>query len=360
MKAQILAKLEGLRSRFEELESLLASPEVLRDVELYQRYSKEHAELRKVLEPYRHLKTLEERLRSAKALLDDPDEEIRRMASEEVERLTEELEQAEREVLKALLPKDPRDERNVILEIRAGTGGEEAALFAADLFRMYSRYAERKGWKVEVLDSHPTGLGGFKEVIALIQGKGAYSRLKHESGVHRVQRIPVTESQGRIHTSTATVAVLPEAEEVEVQIDPKDLKVEVFRASGPGGQHVNKTETAVRITHIPTGIVVQCQDERSQHQNRAKAMKVLMARLLELKRKEQEEKIAKERKSQIGTGERSEKIRTYNFPQNRVTDHRIGFTTYRLQEVLDGELDEIIEALIASKEAEAIKLMEEA
>lgn len=360
MKAQILAKLEGLRSRFEELESLLASPEVLRDVELYQRYSKEHAELRKVLEPYRHLKALEERLRSAKALLDDPDEEIRRMASEEVERLTEELEQAEREVLKALLPKDPRDERNVILEIRAGTGGEEAALFAADLFRMYSRYAERKGWKVEVLDSHPTGLGGFKEVIALIQGKGAYSRLKHESGVHRVQRIPVTESQGRIHTSTATVAVLPEAEEVEVQIDPKDLKVEVFRASGPGGQHVNKTETAVRITHIPTGIVVQCQDERSQHQNRAKAMKVLMARLLELKRKEQEEKIAKERKSQIGTGERSEKIRTYNFPQNRVTDHRIGFTTYRLQEVLDGELDEIIEALIASKEAEAIKLMEEA
>lgn len=338
----------------------MASPEVLKDVELYQRYSKEHAELKKVLEPYKHLKALEERLQSAKALLDDPDEEIRRMASEEVERLTEELEQAEKEVLKALLPRDPRDERNVILEIRAGTGGEEAALFAADLFRMYSRYAERKGWKVEVLDSHPTGLGGFKEVIALIQGKGAYSRLKHESGVHRVQRIPVTESQGRIHTSTATVAVLPEAEEVEVQIDPKDLKVEVFRASGPGGQHVNKTETAVRITHIPTGIVVQCQDERSQHQNRAKAMKVLMARLLELKRKEQEEKIAKERKSQIGTGERSEKIRTYNFPQNRVTDHRIGFTTYRLQEVLDGELDEIIEALIASKEAEAIKLMEEA
>jgi len=360
VKAQILAKLEGLRSRFEELEALLASPEVLKDVELYQKYSKEHAEIKRVLEPYRNLKALQERLESAKALLDDPDEEIRRMAFEEVERLTEELEQAEKEVLKALLPKDPRDERNVILEIRAGTGGEEAALFAADLFRMYSRYAERKGWKVEVLDSHPTGLGGFKEVIALIQGKGAYSRLKHESGVHRVQRIPVTESQGRIHTSTATVAVLPEAEEVEVQIDPKDLKVEVFRASGPGGQHVNKTETAVRITHIPTGIVVQCQDERSQHQNRAKAMKVLMARLLELKRKEQEEKIAKERKSQIGTGERSEKIRTYNFPQNRVTDHRIGFTTYRLQEVLDGELDEIIEALIASKEAEAIKLMEEA
>ncbi len=343
-----------------ELERLMLQEDVIRNPDLYQRYAKEHAELKRIAEPYRRFKALREKLLEAESLLEDPDEEIRRMAAEEKERLMEELERVERELKVALLPRDPRDERNVILEIRAGTGGEEAALFAADLFRMYSRYAERKGWKVEVLSSHPTGLGGFKEIVALIQGRGAYSRLKHESGVHRVQRIPITESQGRIHTSTATVAVLPEAEDVEVQVDPRDLKVEVFRASGPGGQHVNKTETAVRITHIPTGIVVQCQDERSQHQNRAKAMKILMARLLELKRRQQEEQIAQERRTQIGTGERSERIRTYNFPQRRVTDHRIGLTLYRLEEVLDGELEEIIEALIAHHQAEALKRMEEA
>jgi len=306
------------------------------------------------------MRALEKDLASTRALLDDPDEEIRRMAAEELKRLEGELRDVQRELKLALIPKDPRDARNVVLEIRAGTGGEEAALFAADLFRMYSRYAERKGWKVEVLSHHPTGMGGFKEVIALIEGKGAYSRLKYESGVHRVQRIPVTESQGRIHTSTVTVAVLPEAEEVEVQIDPKDLRIDVFRASGPGGQHVNVTDSAVRITHLPTGLVVQCQDERSQHKNKAKAMKILMARLLELKRKEQEEKIAKERRSQIGTGERSERIRTYNFPQRRVTDHRIGLTLYRLEEVLEGDLDEIIEALIAHYQAEALRRMEEA
>jgi len=357
---KVLEKLEEIEKRFEEVEASLLREEVISDPELYQKYAKEHAELKKIVEPFRQYKALREKLREVKELLEDQDEELRRIAQEEKEQLEEKLEKLERELKLALLPKDPRDERNVILEIRAGTGGEEAALFARDLFRMYTRYAERSGWKVELLDAHPTGLGGFKEVIALIQGKGAYSRLKHESGVHRVQRIPITEAQGRIHTSTATVAVLPEAEEVEVQIDPKDLKIEVFRASGPGGQHVNKTETAVRITHIPTGIVVQCQDERSQHQNRAKAMKILMARLLELKRKEQEMQIAKERKSQIGTGERSEKIRTYNFPQNRVTDHRIGLTLYRLEEVLDGDLDELIDALIAYTEAEALKKMEEA
>ncbi|HDD35355.1 MAG TPA: peptide chain release factor 1, partial [Candidatus Desulfofervidus auxilii] len=243
------------------------------------------------------------------------------------------------------------------LEIRAGTGGEEAALFAAELFKMYSKYAENKGWRVEVLSSHFTGLGGVKELIALIEGKGAYSRLKYESGVHRVQRVPETESQGRIHTSAVTVAILPEAEEVDVEIDPKDLKIEVFRASGPGGQHVNVTDSAVRITHIPTGMVVQCQDERSQHKNKAKAMKILRARLLEKKRQEQEEKMAKERKNQVGTGDRSERIRTYNFPQGRVTDHRIGLTLYRLEDVLEGNLDEIIDALITHYQTEAIKKM---
>lgn len=360
MQEQILKKLEAVERRLKELEGLMLEPEVVSNPELYQKYAKEYADLRRIAEPFQRYKALKEELAQTEALLDDPDEEVRTMAKEEKERLEEELERAEEELKIALLPRDPRDERNVILEIRAGAGGEEAALFAADLFRMYARYAERRGWKVEMLSSHPTGLGGFKEVIALIQGKGAYSRLKHESGVHRVQRIPVTESQGRIHTSTATVAVLPEAEEVEVDIDPKDLKVEVFRASGPGGQHVNKTETAVRITHIPTGIVVQCQDERSQHQNRAKAMKILMARLLDLKRREQEEELAQQRRSQIGTGERSERIRTYNFPQRRVTDHRIGLTIYRLEEVLDGDLDEVIDALVSHYQAEAIRRMEEA
>lgn len=359
MQEQILKKLEAVEERLKELEALMVEAGVVSNPELYQKYAKEYAELRRIAEPYQRYKALKEELAQTEALLEDPDEEVRKMAEEEKERLEAELEKAERELKGALLPRDPRDERNVILEIRAGAGGEEAALFAADLFRMYTRYAERKGWKVEILNSHPTGLGGFKEVIALIHGKGAYSRLKHESGVHRVQRIPVTESQGRIHTSTATVAVLPEAEEVEVEIDPKDLKVEVFRASGPGGQHVNKTETAVRITHLPTGIVVQCQDERSQHQNRAKAMKILMARLLEHKRRQQEEELSAERRSQIGTGERSERIRTYNFPQRRVTDHRIGLTIYQLEEVLDGDLDEIIDALISHYQAEALRRLEE-
>ncbi|RLA95067.1 MAG: peptide chain release factor 1 [Deltaproteobacteria bacterium] len=360
MREQLLRKLEEVERRFREVEGLLVDPEVIRNPELYQRYAKEHAELKRLTEPFRRLKAIEEEIASIGPLLEDEDEGIRAMAKEELARLERERAEAERDLKVALLPKDPRDERNVVLEIRAGTGGEEAALFAADLFRMYSKYAERKGWGVEVLSHHPTGMGGFKEVIALIEGKGAYSRLKYESGVHRVQRVPETESQGRVHTSTVTVAVLPEAEEVEVEIDPKDLRIDVFRASGPGGQHVNVTDSAVRITHLPTGLVVQCQDERSQHKNKAKAMKILMARLLELKRREQEQRISQERRSQIGTGERSERIRTYNFPQRRVTDHRIGLTLYSLEEVLEGELDEIIEPLITHYQAEALRRAEEA
>jgi peptide chain release factor 1 len=290
----------------------------------------------------------------------EEDDELRQLIKEEIKLLEEKIERLEKELPLLLLPKDPNDEKNVIVEIRAGAGGEEAALFAAELMRMYQRYAERKGWKVEVLDINETGLGGVKEVVLRIEGKGAYSRLKYESGVHRVQRVPVTEAGGRIHTSTATVAVLPEVDEVEVEIRPEDLKIETMRASGHGGQHVNRTESAVRITHIPTGIVVSCQNERSQHQNKATALRILRAKLYELYQREQQEKIQKERRSQVGTGERSEKIRTYNFPQNRVTDHRIGLTVYNLPEVLDGDLDEFIDALIAHFRAEALKQEEQA
>jgi peptide chain release factor 1 len=290
----------------------------------------------------------------------EEDDELRQLIKEEIKLLEEKIERLEKELPLLLLPKDPNDEKNVIVEIRAGAGGEEAALFAAELMRMYQRYAERKGWKVEVLDINETGLGGVKEVVLRIEGKGAYSRLKYESGVHRVQRVPVTEAGGRIHTSTATVAVLPEVDEVEVEIRPEDLKIETMRASGHGGQHVNRTESAVRITHLPTGIVVSCQNERSQHQNKATALRILRAKLYELYQREQQEKIQKERRSQVGTGERSEKIRTYNFPQNRVTDHRIGLTVYNLPEVLDGDLDEFIDALIAHFRAEALKQEEQA
>lgn len=350
-------KLDEVETRFGELEQALSDPAVLSNQEQYRRYAKEHAELSKIVQAYREYKKLDEELEENKELLRDKDEEIRALAKAEIAELKEKLAQKEEELKILLLPKDPNDERNVILEIRAGTGGEEAALFAADLFKMYTKYAESKGWRVEILNSHFTGMGGIKEVIAAIEGKGAYSRLKYESGVHRVQRVPETESQGRIHTSAVTVAILPEAEEVDVDIDPKDLKVDVFRASGPGGQNVNKLETAVRITHIPTGIVVQCQDERSQLKNKIKAMKILRARLLEKKQQEQEQEIAAQRRSQVGTGDRSERIRTYNFPQGRVTDHRIGLTLYRLEEVLEGDLDEIIDALITHFQAEALKNM---
>jgi len=348
--------LKDLEKRFEKLEKLLSSPDVLQDPKKYGELAKEHAELQPIISKYREYKQLENELKETKQLLKETsDKELKGLAEEEIKTLSEKLEKITEELKRLLLPKDPNDERNVILEIRAGAGGDEAALFVADLFRMYSRYAEKKGWKIEVLDSHPSSLGGFKEIILLLKGKGAFSRMKFESGVHRVQRIPVTETGGRIHTSTATVAVLPEAEEIDVKIDPKDLRIEAFGASGPGGQNVNRNYTAIRITHIPTGIVVSCQDEKSQHRNREKAMKILRARLYEKALKEQQKDITESRRAQVGTGERSEKIRTYNFPQNRVSDHRINFTVYNLPEVLDGELDEIIDRLIAFHQAKRLE-----
>ena len=356
--AHYLKKLDGVEKRFEELTAKLADPAVVGDREKFTQIAREHAELSEIVNTYREYKKVLSEIEGNKELLEDSDEELVRLAREELKQLEARREELEKRLMLLLLPKDPNDEKNIMLEIRAGTGGEEAALFAADLFRMYSRYAERKGWEVEILDVNPTGLGGFKEIIALIKGRGAYSRLKYESGVHRVQRIPETESGGRIHTSAVTVAVLPEADEVDVEIRPEDLKIDTMRASGAGGQHVNKTESAVRITHIPTGIVVYCANERSQHQNRARAMQILRTRLYERKLREQEEKIQAARRSQVGTGDRSERIRTYNFPQNRVTDHRIGLTLYRLEQVLDGELDDIIDSLITYYQTEALKEQE--
>jgi len=356
LKRELLEKLDRLAERYAEIERELSRPEVIRDLGRYRQLSREHKELSEIYEAYREYRKVLEELNEARSLLRSPDREIRQLAEEEVQRLQEKVERLENRLKILLVPKDPNDSRNVILEIRAGTGGEEAALFAADLFRMYQKYAEEKGWRVTVLHSNRTGLGGFKEVVALIEGEGAYSRLKFESGVHRVQRIPVTESGGRIHTSTATVAVLPEADETDVEINPQDLKIETFRASGAGGQYVNTTETAVRITHLPTGIVVSCQDERSQFQNKQKALKILYAKLKDYYERRKREEIARERKEQVGTGERSEKIRTYNFPQNRVTDHRINLTLYRLQDVLEGKLDEIIDALRAKELEERLKL----
>ncbi len=346
-------KLKKLEEEYESLSKKLADPNIVSDSKEFQRIAKAHAELEEIISKYREYKKLLQELEEAK-LLAEEDEELRDLAKEEVKLLESELSRLEEEIKMALLPKDPMDERSIIMEIRAGAGGEEAALFAADLFRMYARYAERKGWKVEILDKNETGIGGYKEIVFRVDGFGAYSRLKFESGVHRVQRVPVTESSGRIHTSTATVAVLPEVEEVEVEVREEDLKIETFRASGRGGQYVNKTDTAVRITHIPTGIVVSCQDERSQYKNKQRALSILRAKLYEMERMKKESEIASMRKSQVGTGERSEKIRTYNFPQNRVTDHRIGLTVYNLEEVLDGDLDEIIEALIVADRSEKL------
>ncbi|QIA26218.1 peptide chain release factor 1 [Thermaerobacter sp. PB12/4term] len=337
--------------RFDQLERELADPAVASDPRRWQPLAQERAELEPLVEAYRRWREAAADLEAARALLreaEDADE--RAYLAAEVERLEGERQALERALRGLLLPRDPRDQRDVIMEIRAGTGGEEAALFAGDLFRMYQRYAERQGWRTEIMAATESDLGGFKEIIFAVSGRGAFSRLKHESGVHRVQRVPVTEAGGRIHTSTATVAVLPEAEEVEVQIDPDDLEIDTFAASGPGGQHVNKTESAVRITHKPTGIVVTCQDERSQHKNRARAMKILRARLLDYYTRRQQEELSQQRRSQVGTGERSEKIRTYNFRENRVTDHRIGLTLYRLQEVMDGDLDELLDALAAHDE----------
>ena len=352
----MLEKLEEVERRYETLSHLLSQPEVINNQAELQKVAREYSELVKVVDLYRRLKKLEEEIKENRQLLaGDEDEEMKGLAKEELNRLLEEKEKVEKDLRMAILPKDPNDEKNILLEIRAGTGGEEAGLFAADLFRMYAKYAEQNRWRMEVLNRHYTGVGGFKEIIALIEGKGVYSRLKFESGVHRVQRVPVTESQGRIHTSTVTVAILPEAEEVEVEIDPNDLRVDIFRSSGPGGQSVNTTDSAVRITHLPTGMVVSCQDEKSQHKNKAKALKILRARLLDKARQEKQMEISEKRRNQVGTGERSERIRTYNFPQGRVTDHRIGLTLYRLDRILEGELEEIIHALTTHYQAEALK-----
>ncbi|RJR24381.1 MAG: peptide chain release factor 1 [Desulfobacteraceae bacterium] len=348
-------KVEDIENRYLELERLLADPAVVQSQKTYQGHAKEHRSLEPIVRAYWDYKAAKDELESSRLLLDDPDPEMRQLAREEIEKLEERLSSMEKGLMMLLLPRDPNDEKNIIVEIRAGTGGEEAALFASDLFRMYLRYAEKRRWRTEVLSRHETGIGGLKEIIFLVEGEGAYSRLKYESGVHRVQRVPETEAQGRIHTSAVTVAVLPEAEEVEVQINPEDLRVDVFRSSGHGGQHVNTTDSAVRITHLPTGLVVTCQDEKSQHKNRAKAMKVLRSRLLEQERQEQEDRISQDRKSMVGTGDRSERIRTYNFPQARVTDHRIGLTLYKLEDVLAGGLDQIVDPIITYFRSEALK-----
>ena len=365
----LFEKLDQIEARYEELAAQLATPEAVADSARFQRLARAHAELSEIVGKYREWKQLSRQLADARQMLHEADDpELKQLAHEEIRTLEARREATEQELKFLLLPKDPNDEKNVILEIRAGTGGEEAALFAAELFRMYTRYAESQGWRVEVLSSRtscsrggrvlsssPTSMGGLKEVIASIQGHKVYSRLKYESGVHRVQRVPETEQQGRVHTSAATVAVLPEADEIDVKIDPKDIRVDTFCSSGPGGQSVNTTYSAVRITHLPTGLVVSCQDEKSQIKNKARALRVLRTRLLEMERARQHEQIAAERRSQVKTGDRSEKIRTYNFPQNRVTDHRIGLTLHQLQDVLDGKLGPILDALVAHYEAERLK-----
>ena len=353
---QAYGKLEELNKRYEELSIELAKPEVIGDPLQLRKFSKEQSDLDEIIKAYRSLTSTLNQIRDLEEMIEnESDAELVGMAREDLAALKERQVEIENNLNVLLLPKDPNDDKNVFLEIRAGTGGEEASLFAADFFRAYSRYAEARRWRVELMSSSDSASGGFKEIIVLVTGHGAFSRLKYERGVHRVQRVPSTESQGRIHTSAITVAVLPEADDVEVSIDPKDLKIDVYRSSGPGGQSVNTTDSAVRVTHLPTNIVVTCQDEKSQHKNKAKAIKILKARLLEQMEEERDSEISKERKNQVGSGDRSERIRTYNFPQNRVTDHRVGLTLYKLDAVMEGRLDDVIDPLIIHFQAEALK-----
>lgn len=352
----MLEKLEGIENRFVELEQQLGDQAVLADMDQFRDCAKKHAELSEIVTTFREFKAICSEIDDTQTLLEeDLEEELKELADTEMVELKEKKEQLEDKLKHLLIPKDPRDKKNVIVEIRGGAGGEEAALFAGDLFRMYTHYSERQGWKVEILSSHPTDMGGFKEIIFQVNGDHVFSKLKYESGVHRVQRIPVTESGGRIHTSAATVAVLPEAEDVDVEINPQDIRIDIFCSSGPGGQSVNTTQSAVRITHLPTGIVVSCQDEKSQHKNKDKAMRVLRARLLDRAEEEQHGEISSMRRSLVGSGDRSERVRTYNFPQGRLSDHRIGLTIYQLPEILAGDLDEVITALIMAQRSEQLQ-----